>query len=103
MNNKLKPALIGGLVAGVLCLIPLVNFCGCLWSIGGGLLAGYLFIKESSEPVSLGNGAVTGLLAGAVAGLLRLIIGIPLALMMTGMSAISEEQMRRLGLQLSVT
>lgn len=103
MNNKIKPALIGGLVAGVLSVIPFVNFCACLWSIGGGFLAGYLFIKDSAEPVSLGNGAVTGLLAGAVAGLLRLVIGIPLALAMTSMSSVTEDQLRRLGVQLSIS
>src|SRR5260370_14822295 len=101
MNDKMKPALIGGLLAGVLSVIPFVGVCACLWAIGGGVLAGYLFIKDSASPVSLGNGAVTGLLAGVVAGVLRLIIGIPIALVMMS-AAGTEEQLRRLGVQLPI-
>ena len=42
MNNKLKPALIGGVVLGILSVIPFVsaaNLCCCLWAILGGMLA----------------------------------------------------------------
>jgi hypothetical protein len=42
MNDKLKPAIIGGVVLGLLSVIPFVNFanaCCCLWAIVGGLLA----------------------------------------------------------------
>jgi len=41
--NKLKPAVLGGLVVGILSAIPFVNYCCCLWAIGGGLLAGMLY------------------------------------------------------------
>jgi|SRR5207253_3834374 len=102
MNNKLKPALIGGLLAGVLSIIPFVNLCACLWSIGGGLLAGYLLIKDSPAPVSLGTGAITGLFAGVVAAVLRLVIGIPIALMMAR-TALMDEQFRRMGVQLPLS
>src|SRR5688572_10869436 len=39
MDNKFKPALIGGLVTGILSVIPFVsaaNLCCCLWAIVGG-------------------------------------------------------------------
>src|SRR6266545_2331598 len=92
MNNKLKPALIGGVVLGLLSVIPIVNWanvCCCLWAILGGLLASYLFIKKSPHPANAGDGAILGLLAGLVGAVITVIIGIPLSLLvgsaMTGL------------------
>ena len=85
MNNKLKPALIGGVVIGVLSVIPFVsaaNLCCCLWAILGGMLATYLYVKNSPTPASAGDGAVLGVIAGAVGAVLSLILGIPIALAM---------------------
>jgi len=83
MNNKLKPALIGGVVLGLLSVIPFVNwvnFCCCLWAILGGMLASYLYIKNSPTPVTPGDGAMVGVLAGAVGAVIAIIIGIPISL-----------------------
>src|ERR1700730_8806440 len=99
MNNKMKPALIGGLVAGVLSVIPFVSICVCLWAIGGGVLGGCLFIKDSATPVSVGSGATIGALAGVVAGVIRIVIGIPVSLMLARNAGI-EEQLRRAGIEL---
>jgi len=85
MNNKLKPAIIGGIVVGLLSAIPfvnLVNVCCCLWAILGGVLASYLYIKSSPTPVKAGDGAVLGLLAGVVGALIYIVIGIPLGYLM---------------------
>ena len=85
MNNKLKPALIGGVFIGVLSVIPFVsaaNLCCCLWAILGGLLATYLYVKNSPTPASAGDGAVLGVIAGAVGAVISLILGIPIALAM---------------------
>lgn len=85
MNSKLKPAIIGGVVVGLLSAIPfvnIVNICCCLWAILGGLLASYLYIKSSPTPVSTGEGAVLGVLAGVVGAVIYIIIGIPLAILM---------------------
>ena len=82
MNNKLKPALIGGVLLGVLSVIPFVsaaNICCCLWAILGGMLATYLYVKNSSTPVSAGDGAILGALAGVVGAVIYVIIGIPIA------------------------
>lgn len=98
MNNKLKPALLGGLVVGLLSAIPFINYCCCIWAIGGGALAGFLYIKSSPTPVPTGDGAVVGALAGVVGGLLYLIIGLPLALLFG--AAEMEAQFRRSGLDL---
>jgi uncharacterized protein YqgC (DUF456 family) len=84
MNNKLKPALIGGVLLGVLSVIPFVNWvniCCCLWAILGGLLASYLYVKNSPVRVKAGDGAIVGALAGVVGAAVFLIIGVPLSLL----------------------
>ncbi|HKS09066.1 MAG TPA: hypothetical protein VJS13_05920 [Pyrinomonadaceae bacterium] len=98
MNNKLKPALLGGLIVGLLSAIPFINYCCCIWAIGGGLLAGFLYIKSSPTPVPTGDGAIVGALAGVVGGLIYLIIGLPLALLFG--AAEMEAQFRRSGIQM---
>jgi len=83
MNNKLKPAVIGGVVLGLLSAIPFVNFvnlCCCLWAILGGLLASYLYVKNSPVPANAGDGAIVGAIAGAVGAGIYLVLGIPLAI-----------------------
>lgn len=84
MNNKVKPALIGGLVLGILSVIPLVSTCCCLWAILGGLLTSYLYVKDSPVPATTGDGAVLGAMAGVVGAVIVLIIGIPLSLLIGG-------------------
>ena len=85
MNNKLKPALIGGVVIGVLSVIPFVsaaNLCCCLWAILGGLLATNLYVKNSPTPARPGDGAVLGVIAGAIGAVIYLVIGIPITIAM---------------------
>ena len=81
MNNKVKPAVIGGAVIGILSVIPLVSTCCCLWAILGGILASYLHVKDSPTPATTGDGAIVGALAGLVGALIAIIIGIPLSLL----------------------
>ncbi len=84
MNDKLKPALIGGVVLGLLSAIPFVNWvniCCCLWAILGGMLASYLYIKSSPKPANAGDGAVLGVLAGLVGGIVSFVIGVPIQLL----------------------
>lgn len=100
MNNKLKPALLGGLIVGVLSAIPFINYCCCIWSIGGGLLAAALYIKSSPTPVSIGEGAMTGGLAGVIGGIIYLIIGLPIALLF-GAAAMTD-QLTRSGVDLPI-
>ena len=85
MNNKLKPALIGGVVLGILSVIPFVsagNVCCCLWAILGGMLATYLYVKGSPTPANAGDGAVLGAMAGLVGAVISVILGVPIALAM---------------------
>jgi len=84
MNNKLKAALLGGLivgvVSGIISLIPIVKMCCCLFGIGGGVVAGLIYIKGSPTRVSIGDGAMIGALSGVVGGIIYLIIGLPITL-----------------------
>ncbi|HEX8149308.1 MAG TPA: hypothetical protein VF591_19150 [Pyrinomonadaceae bacterium] len=82
MNDKLKPALIGGVILGVLSAIPAVNYCCCIWALVGGLIAANLYIKSSPNPVAPADGAVVGALAGVVGVVLIVVIGIPLQLVL---------------------
>ncbi len=89
MNNKLKPAIIGGVVIGLLSIIPIVNLgniCCCLWAILGGLLATYLYVKGSPLPASPGDGAILGAIAGAVGGVIVIILGIPISIVAGGIT-----------------
>lgn len=85
MNNKLKPALIGGVVLGLLSVIPFVNavnVCCCLWAILGGMLATFLYVKNSPTPATTADGAILGGIAGLVGALISLILGIPISMAM---------------------
>jgi hypothetical protein len=84
MNNKVKPALIGGVVLGILSVIPFVNFvnaCCCLWAILGGMLASHLYVKNSPTAATAADGAVLGALAGLIGAAISLVLGIPIALL----------------------
>jgi hypothetical protein len=83
MNDKLKPGIMGGVVIGLLSIIPIVNlgnFCCCLWAIGGGVLATYLYVKNSPVPAKPGDGAILGAIAGAVGALIVIVLGIPISI-----------------------
>jgi hypothetical protein len=43
-----------GFLSAIHSLIPLVSICCCIWSIIGGVLASFLYVKGSSVPVKLG-------------------------------------------------
>jgi hypothetical protein len=101
MTSKLKPALLGGLVTGILSVIPFVSTCCCVWAILGGMLASFLYIRSSPAPVSTGDGAVIGVLSGVFGSLIYLIIGLPIALIF-GIAQM-EEGFRRAGVEVPVT
>ncbi|HBB86464.1 MAG TPA: hypothetical protein DC047_02480 [Blastocatellia bacterium] len=102
MNNKLKPALLGGLIVGVFSaihsLIPIISLCCCIWSIIGGVLAALLYAKSSPKPVPMGDGAMVGALAGVVGGIIYVVIYLPIALLW-GMATM-QEQLNRSGVHL---
>ena len=79
-NPKFKAALIGGGVFGVLSALPYINMLNvvcCALYIGGGVLAAYLYLKDQqpSETTPYGDGALVGLIAGALGGVVTTIVG----------------------------
>jgi hypothetical protein len=79
-----QPALIGGIVGGVLSALPFVaagNLCCCLWIISGGAVAAYLFQQHQTTPITPGDGALVGLLAGLIGAFVHLLISIPISIL----------------------
>ena len=82
-NPKFKAALIGGGIFGVLAALPYVSMLNalcCALYIGGGVLAVYLYTKdqprpEQAEKAPYGDGALVGLIAGAIGGVVTTIVG----------------------------
>ena len=80
MNERLQPAFWGGLFIGVLSALPLVNAgncCCCLWVICGGALAAYLRQQSSPVQIDVAEGALVGLMAGAIGGVIATVRSIP--------------------------
>jgi hypothetical protein len=86
--GKFIPGLIGGAVTGVLSMLAgflapdvfiILSFFCIVWAVIGGALAAKLFIQRSVNPVRSGEGAVVGLIAGAIAALIYLAIDTPIA------------------------
>jgi hypothetical protein len=57
----------------------ILSFFCIVWAVIGGALAAKLFIQRSVNPVRSGEGAVVGLIAGAIAALIYLAIDTPIA------------------------
>ena len=76
----LQPALLGGVVIGVLSALPVINLanCCCAWILFGGGLAAYLLQQPRPTPISVGDGALVGLMAGAIGAVVWTIVAIPL-------------------------
>jgi hypothetical protein len=82
MSERLQPAIWGGLFIGVLSALPFVNLpnycCCCLWVLVGGALAAYLRQQNSPYQIDAAEGAIVGLMAGAIGGVIYSILSIPL-------------------------
>ncbi len=84
MSSYLQPALLGGLVMGVLSALPIIsagNLCCCLWVVTGGLLAAYLLQQNRSGPITAADGAIVGLLAGLIGATCQFVLSIPIGLL----------------------
>jgi hypothetical protein len=83
-----QPALIGGLVMGVLSALPIISFgnaCCCLWVISGGVIASYLFQQGKATPMTPADGALVGLMAGLIGAFICFVISIPIELLVKPM------------------
>ncbi len=84
-SGRFQPALLGGLLIGVLSALPIVsagNCCCCLWVIAGGMLAVHLRQQNSPFAITSAEGALTGLLAGLFGGIIGVLLAIPVDMMM---------------------
>ena len=73
---------------GVLSAVPPVsmgNACCCLWVISGGIVAAYLLQQKEPAPITAGDGAWIGLLAGLTGALIVWGLSIPIALLLAPM------------------
>lgn len=122
MNSKLQPALIaGGALGAVGVLLGLmqaltytpgeppsaglgagIGCLSCLATLGAGMLAVYLYVQKSTTPAQTGDGAVLGLITGAIAGLINLIIGTPLSYLINSEGVNAQlEPVRQAGFDVS--
>jgi hypothetical protein len=86
--GKFVPALIGGALTGVLSMFAgflspdafiIFSFFCIVWAAIGGALAAKLYVNRSPNPVRSGEGAVVGLIAGAIAAAIYLALDTPIA------------------------
>lgn len=80
-NAMLKPALMGALVMGVLSALPgvsLGNCCCCAWLVSGGVVAAYLLQSGTPLPITMGDGALVGLLAGLFGAVVNVVVSVPM-------------------------
>lgn len=81
--DRNQPALIGGLIVGVLSILPIAqaaNICCCLWALVGGATAVKLYINRSPTPVTWAEAAKVAALAGVLGAIIRIFLGTPLDL-----------------------
>jgi hypothetical protein len=81
---KLLPGLLGGLFIGVLSALPLVSLanCCCLWVVMGGFLAAWVQQQNHEPPITVFDGALVGLIAGLIGGVVHYMVALPLELIL---------------------
>lgn len=106
-NPKIKPALIAGIVFGVLATLPYVsavNMVCCALYIGGGVLAVYLWLKDIPRPeeTPYRDGAVVGVLTGLFGAVASTVVGTILRALGVGADdlAAAQQAMAEAGLEL---
>ena len=94
-----QPALVGGVMAGMLSVIPFVNFvncCFCAWLLVGGAVAAKMLINRAPRPVRSGEGAQVGAVAGLIAAGIYSLISLAMAVFNIG-QRLQEELFNRIG------
>ena len=66
----------------MLSALPIVYLgnCCCLWVLSGGAVAAYVLQANQSEPITPGDGALAGLLAGLSGAVIHFLLSIPIDL-----------------------
>ena len=89
-SKNFQPALYGGLFIGILSALPIINLgnvCCCMWVIGGGVITAYLMQQASPVAITVGDGALGGLMAGVVGAVVDMVVSIPVNLLWGPMQA----------------
>lgn len=101
MNNMdmSRPVLISGIALGVATALPplnVINFCTCcsLFALTG-FLAVYLMKRDSPATLTMGQGALVGLAAGALGGLVHTAFSIPITLLMQSLFPVNKELLEK--------
>ncbi len=97
-EGMFKPALIGGVLLGILSAIPVIsafNCVCCAWVIGGAMLAAHLYVKGAPLAVTLGSGVLLGLLTGAIGAVVDTLFQIPIQLALRPFTSGFAEQMQQ--------
>ena len=102
-GSLLQPALLAGLVIGVLSALPVVsagNCCCCMWVVGGGALGAWLLQQNTPRAITMTD----GLLVGVLAGVIGTVVSVPVSLLAQAVipgygdpSAIIERMLERAG------
>ncbi len=99
-SSKFQPALLGGLLIGVLSALPIVsmgNACCCLWVIAGGAVAAYLLQNSQQAPITAGDGVAVGFLAGLIGAIVWQVLAVPLTILMGPIQARITERLLSAG------
>ncbi len=85
---------------GLLSALPIVsagNLCCCLWLVVGGLVAAYVLQQNQSTPITPGDGALAGVLAGVVGAFVYLVVSIPFAFLLSPLERRVMERLAAMG------
>jgi hypothetical protein len=81
--DRNKPALVGGLIAGLLSVLPVAqagNACCCLWAWVGGAVAVKLYVDRAPQRVTWEDALKVAAIAGLLAAIIRVFLGTPMDL-----------------------
>jgi hypothetical protein len=85
---------------GVLSALPLIsaaNVCCCLWVIAGGVTASYVLQQNQLAPITVGDGALVGLLAGLAGAVINIVVAIPVDILSSPMEQALFDYARGMG------
>ena len=85
---------------GVLSALPIIsagNACCCLWVVGGGVIAAYLFQQNQTTPITPADGALIGLLAGIIGAVVHFLAAIPIDILVAPMERAMLQRMLDMG------
>jgi len=91
--SMVKPLMLGGLVAFIMGVVPVLNMsqCLCLPQIAGSLLAIHLYTKANGVTLSAGRGILFGIGASMIGGLAAYAVGA--VLMILGINPVQDMMM----------